>query len=216
MQAINDNDTALFAAINKQRADAGYLTLHELLALAETDNVVFDPFSTLISRLVTFGDGNQFFPNCHIKAMASGAIAVGSSNTFYANSSVISESGPIIIGDGNQFGEGSFSAKTDISGASLLIGDQGRYVGQVAVSGRSNLGNGCQILGQITVRDCHLASGQAHTHPVADQRGAVLKGFGAATGIKLLQGEVIKGCGEFAMAGKKMQSFYHPVNSPIK
>lgn len=210
MQAINDNDTALFAAINKQRADAGYLTLNELLALADTDNVVFDPFSTLISRLVTLGDGNQFFPNCHIKAMASGAIAVGSSNIFYANTSLLSEGSSIIIGDGNQFGEGGFSAKTDTPGAPLLIGDQGRYVGQVTVYGKSTFGNGCQVLGAITAHDCHLASGQPHTHPVANQRGAVLKGFGAAVNLNLLQGEVIKGCGEFAMPDKKMQSFYHP------
>ncbi len=211
MQTLDEK--GLLEKINQQRKNAGYLSLDEMMALGDRGNIIFDPFSTLISKTAQIGSGNQFFPNTRITVALSGLIEIGDGNLFYPNTSLEADTGPIRIGDNNQFGEGGFTAKANAPGATIRIGDQGRYVGAIFVYGNSTLGDGCQILGPITASDCTLASGEPHTHAKADQRGAVLKGFGSAQKIRLQKGEVLEGQHLFSANDKKRQSHYHPTET---
>ncbi|NQW02240.1 MAG: hypothetical protein HQ483_21230 [Rhodospirillales bacterium] len=184
MQGLIDSD--LVAAVDRVRTEAGYLNLRDLLALAERGNIVFDPFSTLISQHATIGANNRFYPNTLIECPGTALCSIGDGNQFFANTRLDADRGPI------------------------TIGNHGRYRGHVSIFGNAKLGDGCQVLGMITVRDCTLLGGQSYSHAVADERGAVLKGYGDANNIDLGPGEVIRGNGTFLMADKKKQSWYHP------
>ncbi|MFA9376282.1 MAG: hypothetical protein ACERKZ_05950 [Lachnotalea sp.] len=63
--------------------------------------------------------------------------------------------------------------------------------------GSTYLGSGAQILGNITVQDCHLEGGVSFEEKPVNARGSVLKGFGIARKISLKKGEVINGNGIF-------------------
>ena len=199
-----------FAKLDKVRADHGYLTLAETVALIDSGNAVLDPFSLLIGRGVVVGRRNSFYPNVTIACDAAGAIAIGDENTFHSGTSLFSVGGRIAIGARNQFGEGGFIARADRAGATIAIGDAGRYLGGAAVYAAAQLGSGSQILGAIAVQDCALAAGGSHEEPNPDARGAVLKGVGRARHLTLATGQVIQGNGVFDAKDVKPQSFYHP------
>jgi len=202
-----------FATINKNREHAGYLAVEETMALGNTGNIVFDPFSTLVSRYALIGANNVFYPNVLITANGEGLLKIGSGNTFHSNTILEAVCGSIAIGSGNQLGEGAFCAKANSPGAEIVMGNSGRYCGQIALFGKTILGTGCQILGNITVYDCSLDDGQAHNYHNPDERGAVLKGLGTAKDIHLFKGYVINGWGTFSALKKTKQSFYHPAES---
>jgi len=197
-----------FDALDRIRTGQGYLTLAETLALAERNNAVLDPFSLLIGRGVTIGSGNMFYPNVMIGG--EGAITIGDRNTFHSGSALFAAGGRIVVGSHNQFGEGGFTAKADRAGATIEIGDHGRYVGGAAIYGAARLGSGTQIFGAVAVQDCVLAAGGSYQEPDPDARGAVLKGVGRARHLSLATGQVIQGNGVFDMKDVKLQSFYHP------
>jgi len=176
------------AKLDLVRAEYGYLSLAETLALTETGNAVFDPFSLLISRGVRIGQGNIFYPNVTLTCETDGQIVVGSHN---------------------QFGAGGFTARAE-GGASIEIGDGGRYTLGASVSAPAQLGSGSQILGAVAVQDCVLGAGRTFRDADPDARGAVLKGAGRARGLRLARGQVIQGDGVFDAANVKPQSFYHP------
>jgi hypothetical protein len=199
-----------FAKLDQVRADQGYLTLAEALALVDRGNAVLDPFSLLIGRDVAIGTGNVFYPNVTIGG--DGAIAIGERNTFHSGTALLAAGGHILVGSRNQFGEGGFVAKADRPGASIEIGDGGRYLGGAAVYGAAQLGSGSQILGPVAVQDCILAAGGSYEEPDPDARGAVLKGVGRARHLTLATGQVIQGNGVFDAADIRWQSFYHPVS----
>jgi len=194
--------------LDRMRRDLGYLTVEETLRHVK-DNVVLDPFSLLIGRGVVIGSRNVFYPNVTMTLAEGGAISIADRNTFHSGMALFAGPGRIAIGSGNQFGEGGFTAKANRDGASIEIGDHGRYLGGAAVYGETRLGSGSQILGAIAADNCTLGAGAAYHDPDPDARGAVLKGFGSARGLTLACGQVILGSGVFDAKDVKPQWLFH-------
>lgn len=203
-------DPALIEMLNQQRISRGFYSLAELLEICTGTNVIFDPFSTLISRTVELGSGNVFYPNVLIEVGAGGRISIGNDNTFLPNTLIRASAGHIRIGSGNIFGEGGATLLTSSPGDVLLVGDAGRYSQGAQISGSNRLGNGAQVLGAIMVQGCELGDGASYTHPDADQRGGVLKGAGLARNLRVGQGEVVNGRFNFTQDAIERQSVYHP------
>ena len=203
---------AVLDQINETRRAHELLTIEETLALAIRGNVVFDPFSTLIAHTARIGRDNVLHPN--VQLLGTSPLVIGDGNTLHAGTRLEALTGPIRIGHGNEIGDGGFSARTLAPGASITIGDDGRYQLNCAVTGMCDLGSGSQIHGPITVDNCHLGAGGSHREPDPDRRGAVLKGSGRARGLTLARGQVIQGFGLFDVKDVKMQSFYHPKAEP--
>jgi hypothetical protein len=200
----------LLSAIDRTRDRHGFLTLPEMLALEDSGNVVFDPFSTLIARGTVIGNDNVFHPHTRFDRRAGAALRIGSGNVFHSNTVIESGTNDLAIGDGNLFGDGVVCFKANAPGAAIAIGDSCRFGGIVNVFGKTTLGTGCQILGNINVYDCSLGAGQSYSHPMADERGAVLKGSGTAKGIDLPRGKVIDGWRLFRIEDAVPQSTFHP------
>ncbi len=200
----------LIDALDRQRRKLGFLSIPALIALTERDNVILDPFSTLISIHADIGSGNVFYPATRLETPQPSMLAIGDENTFYTTTTFIAVDGPITIAHHNQFGDGTVTIATNRPGADIRIGSNGRFRGMIDLQGKCTLGDGCQILGNITARDIILGKGGSYHHPIADERGAVLKGHGQAMGIRLEAGQVIAGEGRFDAANRRMQSFYHP------
>ncbi len=202
--------SGLIDLIDEQRSKLGYLSISALMALTKTGNVILDPFSTLISIHAEIGRDNIFHPAVRLDATSPAILEIGSRNMFYGNTMIDAQTGPITIGNGNLFGEGCVNVATSQPGAAITVGSDGRYRGSIQISGLSVLGDGSQILGNIIVRDVQLGAGGSFRHPIADERGAVLKGVGQGSGIILQTGQVIAGHGTLAPENVRMQSFYHP------
>lgn len=197
------------AFIDDIRRSRGLMTIESIGQLVERGNVIFDPFSVLISESVSIGTGNIIFP-CVSLLCSTGELSIGDSNMFHSNSHIEAVSGPIRIGSSNQFGEGGFTAKTNRAEALITIGDHGRYLGGASVFGKTLLGSGSQILGAIAVDGCQLESGQPYQDPDPDRRAGLLKGSGNARNLTVPKGQVISGNGVFAISDIKPQSFFHP------
>jgi hypothetical protein len=75
-------EPALIDILNQQRINRGFYSLAELLELHSRTNVIFDPFSTLISRSLALGSGNIFYPNVVIETEADGRMTIGNHNIF--------------------------------------------------------------------------------------------------------------------------------------
>jgi bifunctional N-acetylglucosamine-1-phosphate-uridyltransferase/glucosamine-1-phosphate-acetyltransferase GlmU-like protein len=200
----------LLEAIDRTRERHGFLSLAQTLALQDRGNVIFDPFSTLISRRATIGEDNVFHPNTRVDCQEGATLRIGSRNLFHSGTVIEVASNSIAIGDGNQFGEGLVCVKANAPGAAVDIGDNCRLCGVINLFGKTTLGSGSQVLGDISVYDCALAAGQPHSHPVADERGAVLKGSGSARALRLATGQVIDGWGVFRSEDALPQSSFHP------
>lgn len=196
--------------INKQRTNAGFLAVDEELALCERGNVIFDPYSLLISNSVSIGEGNIFYPGVIIELRGEGELVIGNDNVFYSGTYFLAEGGAIIIGNKNQFGDGGIALKANRPDSRITIGDYGRYLNGPEVVGRCELGSGSQIIGRITVQNCYLSGGEPYTNSDPDLRGAILKGFGTASSVVLKKGEALQGFGNFDISNIKQQSFYHP------
>lgn len=191
-----------------QRQRMGLMTLREIETLIEQGNSIFDPFSTLISCTAKVGTGNIFYPSVIIQARDEGSISIGSQNIFYPNTFLLAESGMIVVGSGNQFGDGGVSLKAQ--GSSITVQDRGRYMNSPQILGETFLGTGSQVLGRINVQNCRLEAGEDYTHPDPDLRAGVLKGSGVARQLLVKAGEVINGNGVFEQANIERQTFYHP------
>jgi hypothetical protein len=191
--------------LNQQRRDLELLTIEEML---ESTNTFLDPSSILISRNVIIGKGNIFYSSTVLQTIEQGRITLGDNNTFTPNV-FFYVSGTVMLGSHNLFGDGGVTARVP-AGETLRVGNHGRYINGVALTGNNTLGDGSQIIGPIRVQSCLLASGKDFNHPEPDERGAVLKGYGLARNIGLKRGQVIDGLGHFDTANVKMQSFFHP------
>jgi hypothetical protein len=200
----------LMLQIDRQRADQGFLTIHELLRLGESDNVVLAPFSTLISARVRIGSSNIFYPGVVVEIRNGGSIQIGDGNRFCMQTYLLADAGELTIGSHNEFGEGGVSVKALGPDDSIAIGDHGRYVQAAQIVGRNLLGSGSQVLGAITVQGCTLGAGESYRHPDPDLRGGVLKGMGMARGLHVGQGEVISRRAHFEQADIQRQTAYHP------
>src|SRR3546814_3608632 len=83
----------LLEAIDRTRERHGFMTLAEMLALAERGNVVFDPFSTLVARDAVIGRNNVFHPNTRFDCRADAGLRIGSGNAFHGNTIVEAATG---------------------------------------------------------------------------------------------------------------------------
>jgi hypothetical protein len=193
------------------RIENGFLTIEEILNLVVTKNVVHDPFSLLISRGTTsIGKDNTFYPCCVLNAENGGHLEVGNNNRFGMATLVEALGSSVHIGSGNQFGDGGFTLRADRIGASVKIGDRGRYTGGVRIYGSATLGNGSQVHGNIVLIDCELVAGMDASFPDPNARGGVLKGFGTARELVVGAGEVIAGAGVFSQDELRRQREFHP------
>jgi NDP-sugar pyrophosphorylase family protein len=206
-----DNKTVveLIAKIDAQRNLRGFLAVAVMLE-RYASNVILDPFSTLISDGVEMGDGNVIYPNVIIEARHNGVMKLGDGNMLFSGTAFLADQGEIRIGDGNEFGDGGLRLKANMTGASIVIGDGGRYTNGAEVMGKCVLGSGSQILGQIIVQSCNLGAGDGYKGSDPDLRGGLLKGFGLARNLDVKQGEVINGQGTFAQTNIERQANYHP------
>ncbi|MFJ8040816.1 hypothetical protein ACIRBX_09965 [Kitasatospora sp. NPDC096147] len=201
----------LLARLDAARTAAGLYTVTELLDLADGGSVVHDPFSVLISRRVTLGQGNVFYPGVTVECDGASTCTIGSGNVFRSGAAVLAEAGGSVrIGDRNLIGEGGARLKANRAAAAVEVGDRTRLLNGPEIVGRSAIGDGCQVIGAIAVQSARLAGGGDHTHPDPDGRGAVLKGSGLARGLELAVGEVVNGSGDFAAAPVERQRAYHP------
>lgn len=202
------------AAIDAQRRTQGFLTIAEALALAASGNAILDPHSILISSAARIGGGNCFYPGVTIEAGIGAEIAIGDGNVFWPGTVIAAEAGTIMVGNGNQFGPGGFTASLDRSGGRIAIGSNGRFRDGASVSAGCVLGDGVQILGPIQAQATVLGAGGSHDEPDPDARGGVLKGAGRARGLTVDRGQVVEGRGHFDPADIKPQSFHHPRGTP--
>ena len=201
----------LLAAIDAQRIASGYMSVVQLLeASTASQNVFLDPFSTLVSCDAQMGSGNLFYPNVVIEVTNGGKIVLGSNNVFYPGTLLQADQGTITIGDGNELGSGGLQIKANRPDAAIEIGDQGRYMNAAEIMGRCLLGSGSQILGPITVQNCHLQAGDSYKGTQPETRAGLLKGFGLARNLTVKRGEVINGQGNFSDCPVEQQAAYHP------
>lgn len=194
---------------DQQRTDKNFLTTVELIETIGERNRILDD-SVLIGKNVIVGVKNTFYPGVIIEQQGAGVITIGDGNTFYPGTYILSSAGEIMIGDYNEFGPAGVTVKSNIPNAAISIGGHGRYCDGVSIMGKTALGTGSQILGNITVQSCTLAGGGTFQEPDPDKRAAVLKGFGLARNLALEAGQVINGMGNFADSPIEQQSVYHP------
>jgi hypothetical protein len=200
----------LMLQIDRQRADQGFLTIHQLLRLGERNNIVLAPFSTLIAAEARIGTGNIFYPGVVVEVRNGGSIAIGDGNRFFMQTYILADAAQLTIGSNNEFGEGGVSVKALGADEPIAIGDRGRYTLGAQIIGRNTFGSGSQVLGPIIVQNCTLGAGESYAHPDPDLRGAVLKGAGLARGLQVGQGEVISQRTSFNQADVERQTVYHP------
>ncbi|MCA9888208.1 MAG: hypothetical protein KC546_07540 [Anaerolineae bacterium] len=205
----NNRCQAYYDYVESMRHTLGYLSLSELIDIAKRGNVILDPMSTLISKDVIIGAHNRFYPNVTIESDEGGRISIGNNNVFFSSTHLLAVQGQIEIGNNNIIGDGGIRIKANIDGAHIKIEDDGRYVNNPEIMGTCHFGNGCQILGNITVQNCVLAGGGSFKSKDPDLRGALLKGYGLARNLHLEQGQVINGRGHFSDDLIELQSAYH-------
>ncbi|MEV6285501.1 hypothetical protein [Kribbella sp. NPDC051770] len=208
---------------DQQRRDRGLRTVAEVLALAEGGTVVLDPYSVLIGTRVLLGAENVLYPGVVIECAEGGTCELGDRNTLLPGTFVsVQAGGSVVVGNDTRIGEGGARllagagdrpASDAGESETLTIGDRARISSGALVVAPAEIGDGCQVLGQITAQDVVLAGGEDFTHPDPDHRGAVLKGFGKARGLQLGVGEVVNGAGDFDDAPIERQRRYHP-NAP--
>ena len=186
----------------------GYRTVSELLA--DDHNVFIDPYSALLSVHARIGTGNVFSPNVRIDA-ESDALRIGDGNRFFEGTRIeATDGGRVSIGADNEFGPHAVALLANRHDAVITVGSRVRLIGRIDLAGASTLGDGSQILGDVTAVNVSLVGGGSHRDPDPDLRGAVLKGRGRATGLTLARGHVINADGSFATAAVEAQSVYHP------
>lgn len=199
----------MHSPIDNIRKQQRFLSVSDLLAAHGETNSILDA-SVLISEGVDIGNDNVFYPNVVIERQGEGKVSLGSNNTFYPGTYIISSAGSVTIGDNNEFGTSGCTIKANMPDATIVIGDGGRYCDGANIMGKTSLGSGSQVLGNITVQGCTLAGGGTFQTPDPDERAAVLKGFGLARGIALEKGQVVNGSGNFAERPVEWQRDYHP------
>ncbi len=186
------------------------LTIAEVVGLIDAGNRIYDPYSVLISAKARIGRDNTIYPCVYLLCAEDGELSIGDGNTFHTNTLLEAVIGTVTVGSLNQFGEGGFTAKANRAGASIRIGDRGRYQNGAAVFGETYLGSGSQLLGAITVDSCTLEAGDSFTDPDPDLRAGLLKGTGVARNITVPRGQVILGAGTFLAEKIQPQTDFHP------
>ncbi|MFJ4778413.1 hypothetical protein [Streptomyces sp. NPDC088762] len=195
--------------LDEHRRRHGFRTFAEMSELAET-NTLFDLGSTLIAKDAEIGSGNVFYPGVIVRCEG-GDCVIGRDNTFFPSTVLLAGAGGrITIGDACTFGPGGVQIKANRPGTELRVEDRVRVLNGAEIVGASLLGSGSQIIGAVAAQSVRLGAGDDFEGPDPDTRGAVLKGFGLARGLRLEAGEVVNGSGDFAAAPVERQLSYHP------
>lgn len=181
------------------RRDFGFLTVAEVLVLCATQKIL-DPSSTLISAKVQLGEGNTFYPGVVLQVDNESSCVIGHRNVFHPGTFVAAEhGGMILLGSDNTLGPGGVQLKAG-RGDAVAVGDKARLGNGAVVTGRSVLGSGSQILGAIEAESVVLADGGDYRSSPVRLRGAVLRGAGLASGLRLAPGQMLQGFGAFSAA----------------
>ena len=196
----------LVTYLNEQRIKNGFLSIEQVVELAET-NTIFDPFSVLIGSGVKIGKGNTLYPNVTIE-LTGGAIVIGDNNTFSSGLRIVSKSGEILIGNYNQIGENQTLIQS--TGSQIHINNYCRIMNGAIVLDGCYLGQGSQVLGTVKLTKCHLGDGESYVEKNPNLRGGVIKGFGTAIDLRVDAGFVINGQGPMNQTMVEKQETYHP------
>lgn len=201
---------------DEHRTALGFLPLAETDALADQGVRILDAYSTLVSRGVQIGPQTVVYPGVVIQRDAASLLTLGRGNVLYPGALLMAErGGRLLVGDDCEFGPGGVQVKANMPGAEIVLGDGVRLLNGAELTGRSNLGNGAQIIGQVSAQSVQLAGGLGgYSWPDPDERGALLKGAGLARGISLARGEVVSRQPSFGDAVVERQAHHHPRRSP--
>jgi carbonic anhydrase/acetyltransferase-like protein (isoleucine patch superfamily) len=194
---------------DEHRTALGFLTLAETDALVRVR--ILDPYSTLVSSGVQIGPDTVVYPGVVIQRDAASMLSLGSGNVLYPGTLLMAErGGQLRVGDNCELGPGGVQVKANMPDAEIVLGDGVRLLNGAELTGRSNLGNGAQIIGPVSAQSVQLAGGLGgHTWPDPDERGALLKGTGLARGLSLARGEVVSCQPSFADGDVERQARYH-------
>jgi carbonic anhydrase/acetyltransferase-like protein (isoleucine patch superfamily) len=173
---------------------------------------VLDPFSTLISAGTRIGAGTVIYPNVVIQRDETSTLALGSRNVLFPGALLLAANGGrLVIGNECEFGPGTVQVKANRPDADIAIGNGARLLNGCELTGQSQLGDGCQIIGPVQAQSVQLGGGLGgYAWPEPGERGALLKGAGLARGIRLSRGEVISCQASFGDAAVERQERYHP------
>ncbi|WP_313134334.1 hypothetical protein [Anaerocolumna sp.] len=195
--------------MEKYRLENNFYTLSEMRVLCK-DNTIYDFFSVLISKNVTFGKNNIIYPGVIMEADMESNIAIGNHNVFFNNTHLEAKSsGEIIIGNCNNFMNGGISVRSNMPNSKITFSNNGRYDGRINIFGNCEFGEGSQIIGTINVYNCTLIGGGSYNEKDPDRRAGIIKGFGTAKNIVVNMGMVINGLGDFNKSALELQSNYH-------
>jgi len=167
---------------DEQRSALGFLTVAETDALTDGGVRILDPYSTLVSRGVRIGPDTIVYPGVVMQRDAASSLTVGSSNVLYPGCLLMAErGGRLAIGDNCELGPGGVQVKANMPDAEIVLGDRVRLLNGAELTGRSRLGHGAQIIGQVSAQSVQLGGGLGgYSWPDPDERGALLKGAGPA------------------------------------
>ncbi len=199
----------LLTKMDDARKSRGFMTLSEIAKLLDT-NTFLDPLNVLISNKIRIGVGNIIYPHVILEATENGSILIGNKNIFYPNTFILATNGDVVIGNQNEFGDGGVTIKANAPGSGITIDDNCRLMNGVQLLGKTHMGNGTQMLGQIVAQNCELEGGVDYKNPDAALRGGLLKGFGTARNCQVPQGKVLVGDGSFSQDKLMDQIHFHP------
>lgn len=192
------------------RRENGFMTIEEIEKVIVPNNTVYDVHSLLISTGVEIGKGNTFYPNVLIEKDTASFLTIGSSNIFSSSTHLVAaKGGRLLIGDYNLFSDGVIVIKSNMPNAVITIENETRLEGIINIYGISTLESGSQVLGNISMYNCHLQGGGSYISPDVEHRAGLLKGFGLAKDIVVGQGMVINGAGAFLKKMVEPQTNYH-------
>ncbi|HUC26237.1 MAG TPA: hypothetical protein VMA73_26320 [Streptosporangiaceae bacterium] len=200
---------------DEHRVALGFLTIGQTDGLADDGVRVLDPFSTLISAGTQIGAGTVIYPSVVIQREEASTLVLGSGNVLFPGTLLLAANGGrLVIGDECEFGPGTVQVKANRPDADIAIGNGARLLNGCELTGHSQLGDGCQIIGPVQAQSVQLGSGLGgYAWPEPAERGALLKGAGLARGIRLSRGEVISCQASFGGAVVEQQEHYHPGSS---
>ncbi|MBF4628710.1 hypothetical protein [Curtobacterium flaccumfaciens] len=178
-------------ALDIARRAAGFLTVHEVTALAP-DVRVLDPGSVLIGAGVSVRPGAVLHPSTTLETRDGGVISVASGALLGPGPvTIVASAATVHIGEGAELGPGPVTIVAD--GSDVVIGGRARLTAGCLVEGPARIGVGAQVLGPVSVRDVELEDGGDHREPDPDHRGGVVKGTGQVRGVRVGLGEVVVG-----------------------
>ena len=196
--------------LDQNRRQYGFLTVDELIERVGKNNVIFDPYSLLISLNATIGVNNVFYPNIIVDVDSNSELTIGSNNHFSAGTHLEAKNGgKLVIGDSNFFSDGVICIKSNMRTADIQIMNDTRFEGIINVFGQCQFGAGSQVLGNISVYNCILHQGGSYKEPNVESRAGLIKGFGTARGLEVSRGMVINGWGVFDQKTMEPQLNYH-------